>query len=342
MLAVVRVVVTGATGNIGTALLRWLADEPAVDSVVGIARRVPQSGGDEAYDRTTWQSVDLADPQAYDRLTGIFAGADAVVHLAWRILADHDRDQQVRINRGGSEAVLRAVRQARVGQLVHLSSAAVYSPAPAGRPVPESWPRRGIPGSPYSEDKVAVEDRLDEAEAAAPDLRVVRVRPPAVLQTSAAREFTGMTLGRFAVLAQLMRARLPVLPLPSSAFTQVVAADDVADLIGRAVLRGASGAYHVADDPILTPADLARLLGGRHVPVPAFLTRTMVDLTFRLRLQRLNPSWLDVLLGTPLLDCSKARVELEWRPRQDARELVTRMREAVAAGIGGATPPLAR
>jgi nucleoside-diphosphate-sugar epimerase len=335
----VRVVVTGATGNIGTALLRRLVDEPAVASVVGIARRIPD-GGSTPYDRVGWHSLDLAQQRDYDQLTEIFTGADSVVHLAWRITADHDRDQQVRTNQQGSAAVIRAVLKARVPQLVHMSSAAVYSPAPSGRPVTESWPRRGIPGSPYSSDKVAVEYLLDRAEATAPRPRIVRVRPPTVLQAAAASEIATMALGRLAPLARLVRGGLPLLPLPPDAITQVVAADDVADLVGRAVLRRAAGAYHVADEPVLAPADLARLLGGRHVPVPASLARLMVALTFRLRLQPLNPSWLDVLLRTPLLDCAKARTELGWRPHQDARALVTLMREAVGAGAGHPAPPL--
>jgi uncharacterized protein YbjT (DUF2867 family) len=39
----VKVVVTGATGNVGTALLRALADESAVESIVGLARRMPRT-----------------------------------------------------------------------------------------------------------------------------------------------------------------------------------------------------------------------------------------------------------------------------------------------------------
>jgi len=335
-----RVVVTGATGNVGTALLRWLADAPDVDSVVGIARRAPERGTEPAYDRADWQRLDLADPDAADRLAGIIRGADAVVHLAWRIMADHDRAGQARTNRQGTAAVVRAMRQAQVRQLVYLSSAAVYSPGPAGVPVPETWPRRGIPGSSYSADKVAVEDMLDRVEAADPDLRIVRVRPPSVLQPSAAHEVTGMALGRLAPVARLVRARLPLLPLPSRAITQVVAADDVADLVGLAVRHGGAGAYNVADDPVLTPAELARLLGGRHVPVPAKAVRALLGVTHRLHLQRLNPSWADLLLDTPVLDCARARTELGWRPHHDGRTLVTQMRQAVAAGTTGRTPAL--
>ncbi|HZA81082.1 MAG TPA: NAD-dependent epimerase/dehydratase family protein, partial [Actinomycetes bacterium] len=68
-----RVVVTGASGNIGTSLLRALADEEAVTSVLGLARRRP---GTEVA-KTTWAAADLV----HDDLAGHFRGADVVVHL---------------------------------------------------------------------------------------------------------------------------------------------------------------------------------------------------------------------------------------------------------------------
>ena len=39
-----RVVVVGASGNAGTSVLRSLAAEPAVDSVLGVCRRLPGIG----------------------------------------------------------------------------------------------------------------------------------------------------------------------------------------------------------------------------------------------------------------------------------------------------------
>ena len=340
MLDAVRVVLTGATGNVGTALCRWLVDHPAVSSVSAIARRLPSSSGDQTNARTQWHSVDIAEPDASERLARIFAGADAVVHLAWRITEDHDRNQQLRVNRDGSAAVFDAVRRAGVRHLTFLSSAAVYSPAPPGSVVREDWPRRGIPGSAYSADKVAVEDLLDRVQAETPDLRIVRVRPPTVLQASAAGEIAAMALGRAAPLTRILRGRLPLLPLPSRTRIQVVAAADVADLVGRALLADASGAFNVADEPVLSPAELAELLGGRHVPVPAHLIRALLDVTFRLRLQRLDPSWVDVLVNGPQLDCESARTRLGWRGSHDGRALLTELRETVAKGAGAPAPPL--
>ena len=72
-----RVVVTGATGNVGTSLIEALAADPAIDEIVGLARRAPELRNP----RTRWVQADIT----RDPLAGIFAGADAVVHLAWLI-----------------------------------------------------------------------------------------------------------------------------------------------------------------------------------------------------------------------------------------------------------------
>jgi UDP-glucose 4-epimerase len=124
----VRVVVTGATGNIGTALLRALAVRPEITSIVGVARRVPARDADRLGEHLSWHSVDITEPSATRRLTVAFRGADAVIHLAWRIIADHDRPAQARTNRAGSRRVIDAVLASGVQHVVHLSSAAVYSP----------------------------------------------------------------------------------------------------------------------------------------------------------------------------------------------------------------------
>src|SRR5690606_17590929 len=68
-----RVVVVGGTGNIGTSVISALAADPAVTSILGVARRRP----DWHPDKTEWATADVA----VDDLAPLFAGADAVVHL---------------------------------------------------------------------------------------------------------------------------------------------------------------------------------------------------------------------------------------------------------------------
>ena len=105
-----RVVVTGATGNVGTSTLRSLCIDGRVAEIVGIARRTPSL----PMPKTTWVSADVVT----DDLVPIFDGADAVVHLAWAIQPSHDEATLRAINVDGSARVFAAVAQAGVPALV--------------------------------------------------------------------------------------------------------------------------------------------------------------------------------------------------------------------------------
>ena len=72
-----RVVVVGATGNVGTSLLRALADEPAVDSIVGLARRLPRLD----LPKTEWARADIArDEHLYSKLGLALEEGDILGH----------------------------------------------------------------------------------------------------------------------------------------------------------------------------------------------------------------------------------------------------------------------
>lgn len=131
-----RVVVIGATGNVGTSLVRALAREPRVGSVLGLARRRPgiELPGVE------WAEVDLSREGDEPLLARHVADADAVVHLAWRFGPTHDPAETWRTNVLGAVRVFDAVAAARVPVLVYASSVGAYSPA--RRAVPRC-PRRG-------------------------------------------------------------------------------------------------------------------------------------------------------------------------------------------------------
>lgn len=76
-----RIVVTGASGNVGTALLRRLVGDGHDYDIVGVSRRPPPQEG--VYARADWHQVDLAEPGVEIQLHRIFRGAACVVHLAW-------------------------------------------------------------------------------------------------------------------------------------------------------------------------------------------------------------------------------------------------------------------
>jgi nucleoside-diphosphate-sugar epimerase len=329
-----RVVVTGATGNVGTSVLDALAGESEVDEIVGIARRRPE----RTYPRTTFVTADIVDAD----LVPLLRGADAVVHLAWLIQPGRDESVTRAVNVIGSERVFRAVVDAGVPALIYASSVGAYSAGPKDRFVDESWPTHGTPSSFYARHKAATERALDRLEREQPSLRVVRMRPGLIFKREAATEIRRLFAGPFLPRSLLRSSLIPFVPdVPRLRF-QAVHSDDVGDAYRRAVIRDTRGAFNLAADPPIGPPELAELLHARRVKLPAGVLRGGAAMTYALRLQPSEPGWVDMGLAVPMMDSGRARRELGWEARTTSldalAELIAGMREASDLD----TPPLAR
>lgn len=327
-----RVLVTGATGNVGTSVLDSLAAEPAVREVVGLARRLP----DLEQPKVRWVQADVTS----SRLAPLFEAADAVIHLAWAIQPSHDEPTMERINVGGSERVFAAVAAAKVPSLIHASSVGAYSPGPKESRVRESWPTAGIPTSAYSRHKVRVERLLDRFESEHPATRVVRMRPGLTFKAEAASEirrlFAGPLLPSFLVRPRL----IPAVPRVPRLRFQAVHAGDVGDAYCRAAVGDAAGAFNLAAEPVIGPEQLGELLGARPVSLPARALRAAADLSWRLHLQPADAGWVDLALGVPLMDASRAREELSWSPATSSLDALAELLNGIRRRAGGPTPPL--
>jgi nucleoside-diphosphate-sugar epimerase len=328
-----RVVVTGASGNVGTSLLRALAADGDVDEVVGLARRLPLRDFQGTAD---WQAADIE----HADLATLFRGADCVVHLAWRIQPSHDVAALRRTNVDGSERVFRAVAEAGVPALVYASSVGAYSPGPKDRRVDESWPTDGTPTSFYARHKAEVEELLDRFQLERPETRVVRVRPGLIFKRSSAEEQRRYFLGPLFPRLLARSGALAVVPDIDGLRFQAVHTRDVAEAYRLAVVGDVRGAFNVAAEPVLDAQTLARALGARVLPLPASVARNAMAATWRLRLQPTPPGWLDMGLAVPLMDTSRAREELGWEPRRSSVEAIREVLSGIAEADGEPTPPL--
>ncbi|HEY7422572.1 MAG TPA: NAD-dependent epimerase/dehydratase family protein [Gaiellaceae bacterium] len=327
-----RVVVTGASGNVGTSLLRALAADDGIDEIVGVARRLPLHD----FPETEWQSANIE----HDDLVSIFRGADCVVHLAWAIQPSHDLAALRRTNVEGSERVLHAVADAEVPALVYASSVGAYSPGPKDRSVDESWPTDGTPTSFYARHKAEVERLLDHFQVRWPATRVVRLRPGLIFKRSSGEEQRRYFLGPLfpRALARL-GARAVVPDIPGLRF-QAVHTRDVAEAYRLAIVRDVRGAFNVAAEPVLDARTLGAALGVRVLPLPQAAARNAMTATWRLRLQPTPPGWLDMGLSVPIMDTIRAREELGWEPRHSSVEAICDVLSGIADAEGEPTPPL--
>ncbi|HEX3733042.1 MAG TPA: NAD-dependent epimerase/dehydratase family protein [Mycobacteriales bacterium] len=325
-----RIAVTGATGNVGTALLTRLNAAPEVSSVVGIARRLPGEST-PPYRHVSWQAVDIARVDAESKLRQAFAGADAVVHLAWALQPNRDESAMRRTNVFGTARVLAAAADAEVAQVVVASSVGAYSLGPKRRRVDESWPTGGIHTSHYSRFKAINERALDVFESEHPDIILTRLRPGLIFQSDAGAEIAGLFFGSRFPTRWFRQFRPGVLPLPSQFIVQAVHASDVADAYWRAIERRAAGAFNVAAEPVLTPVLIARAIGAKStIPFRAAVLRAIVDMTWRAGIQATDPGWLDLATALPIMSTERARRELGWSPAVSSVEAIAEIVDAVA------------
>lgn len=320
-----RVVIVGATGNVGTAVLRRLQQEDGVE-LAGVVRHTPPAGAPEPYGRVRWHEIDVADPSSVAPLTRAFQDADAVIHLAWLLQPNHDERVMAATNIDGQRHVLAAVAAAGVPHVLVASSVGAYSPGPKRSRVDESWPTGGIASSHYARHKAVDERMLDRFEAEHPAVVVTRMRPGLVMQGTVGDELRALFAGPVVPVRWLGRVPLPILPLPPRTVAQVVHADDLADAFARAVLRRAGGAFNIAAEPVIGPPQVASVLKARWVPIRIAPLRGLVWLAWQLHLVAADPGWIDIATSVPVMSTERARRELGWEPRKDA---VAALAEAV-------------
>lgn len=329
-----RVVVTGATGNVGSAVLEALTQRSAVDSIVGLARRLPRPSAGAV----EWVRADIRDAD----LASVFRGADAVVHLAWVFQPTHRPLETWRANVGGTERVLDAVARAGVATLVIASSVGAYSPARHDDPVGEDWPTEGWPPAGYMREKAYVERLVDLFERDHPDRRVVRMRPAFTFQRGSAAQQRRLFMGPL-VPGSLLRPELvPMLPVPSGMRLQAVHSDDIGAAYASAVTgTDVRGAFNLAADPVIDRAKLGELFSAPTVAVPPSAVRAALAIGWRMHLVPAPVELFDAMMRLPIMDTSRARRELGWSPQVDAMSALREVLAGMRSGSGGPTPPLA-
>lgn len=329
-----RIVITGATGNLGSAALRELSTG-GEHELTAVARRLPEIANAGA-SSVRWHAADVS----HDELTTVLTGADAVVHLAWKFQPTHRQDVTWATNAVGTRRVLDAVQAVGVPKVVVASSVAAYSPVEHDTPVDESWLTDGASEATYCREKAYVERTLDGFEASHPDVRVVRLRPAFVFQRSAASEQRRIFGGALARPALLDRRRIPILPVPAGLRFQAIHAGDVGRAIRAAVERPVSGPFNLAGEGVLRHPELGELMGARTVEVPARAVQAVLGAAWRVHAAPVPGSLLGALMRVPLMSTERARTELDWTPDHSGRDAVNALLSGIPERAGSTMPPL--
>jgi nucleoside-diphosphate-sugar epimerase len=317
-----NVAVTGPTGEIGKPLMSELEGRAEVGSVVGMARRAFEPA-DEGWEKVSYRRGDILDRGS---LAALFDGADVAVHLAFAIFGS--REETRRINLEGTRNVFEMAIKAGVSRLVYASSVAAYGfHAENPQPLTENVPARGSEGFYYSAQKAELEALLDELlPGSGVEAYVFR---PCIVAGPRATMLIEQTVGAVRPVDPLPLLRRsaerlplvsPVLPDPGVPI-QLVHHDDVARAMGAAICGdGPPGVYNLAGEGEVGVGNIARELGWRSVPVPRAAVGVGTAAARRLSFASPKLEWAIAAELPVVMDTTKARGELNWRPRFDAHE----------------------
>ncbi|HVN55480.1 MAG TPA: NAD-dependent epimerase/dehydratase family protein [Anaerolineaceae bacterium] len=279
-----KILITGATGFIGSRVVRRLAGEGC--DLVCLTRGTPRPELSlPGVVQVVGDLTDLASIRAG------MAGCSRVVHLAglysmWR----RDPQEFERVNVEGTRNVLRAaVEQGTIDRLVNVSTVAVYG-LPRDRPFREESPRGTVFFSQYARTK-ALADQAAWACASEHSLPLTALYPGIVLGAGDYK-----ATGRY--MHDYIFRRIPSTIFHNSWATYVWV-EDVAEAVFRALWApAAAGQRYLVGGTQLSGREYSRLIqkiSGTPAPpfrLPDWMVMTVANLlTFRARWTGISPRW---------------------------------------------------
>ncbi|WP_199589692.1 SDR family NAD(P)-dependent oxidoreductase [Lujinxingia litoralis] len=313
------ILITGAAGFIGDALLRTLfSDADGFERI--IATDIHPLASDLPPDsRLIEVRQDIRDA---DALQALFLAHTprVVVHLAAIVTPPpgESRAFQYEVDVLGTRNVIQACAAAGVRQFIYTSSGAAYGYHPDNPPaLKESAPLRGNKVFAYAHHKRLVEEDLARARARHPEVGQLIFRVSTVLGPRTDNQITGL----------FEQALVPGIRGADSPFC-IVADVDVVAAIRRGIATGETGIYNLTGDGTLSLEAIAHRLGRRYLPLPERLVKRALGELHRRGIGPYGPEQVLFLKHRPVLDNTRLKCEFGFTPSLTTEEAFERYRQA--------------
>ena len=309
-----RLFVTGMAGYVGGCLCRELGRAEWCGGLAGTDVKVPAVACPEA----TFRRMDITDPALVGWVRE--TRPDMVVHLAFIVEPIHDEERMRRTNVEGTRNVLRAVREARVPQLLVMSSATAYGAWP-DNPVPlrESDPIRPHPGFSYARHKAEVEADCARFMEEHPEVITSLLRPCVIYGPGVDNYISGLFT-------------LPVAMQPTDHASpfQFVHEDDVVRAVVTVLEKQGRGPYNLAPPDTVTVTEVNAMTGKPSVPMPDWALKAVFRIAWGLRLPflRVPPAFLDFVRYPWVVDSTRLTEGLGFTYTHSTRETLEIMLRA--------------
>lgn len=306
------VLVTGASGDLGSKLAGRLAEDPGNRRVIAVDTAQPDSAGRAALGAAEFVRADIRNPRIEQLLIG--AEVDTVVHAS---MTAHPpgptgRPLHKEMNVIGTMQLLAACQRApKVRKLVLKSTAAVYGSGPHHEAVhtEEHEARVVRPRSGYAQDNAEVEAYVRGFARRRPEVTITTLRFASLIGPS-----VDTVLTRY--------FSLPFVPMVfgHNARLQLLHARDALAVLHRAVREDLPGKFNVAGDGVLTLTQAIQRAGRVPVPMPGSVIAPVSRFVRGARLVDFGQEQLRYLHFGRVVDTAKLRTEFGYEPRWSTRE----------------------
>jgi len=297
-----NILITGVSGYLGTCLVRKLKQKHPNGEIAGIDIHPPP---DDIAEKISFYRKDIRDPEIGKVMTRHHI--DTVLHLAFVVKPIHNLKQMRDIDENGTQNILEQSLAAGVDHLIAVSSTLAYGAHPDNpKRLAEAHPLRGNPSFPYGFYK-AETDRMIQAFANDhPAMAVTILRPCTVF---------GPNIDNY--VSRMLFLPVTICIKGHNPMVQFVHETDFVNACLAALEKKMPGAFNIAGDGTLTIRQIAKLLGTRLMPLPAWLVYPMLEFLWKLHFPMIevNRGYLDYIRYPFVVSNKNAKKELNFTPR---------------------------
>lgn len=306
-----RVAVTGISSYLARSLFPLLNADPSIEEIRGLDVKEPFFRSE----KLSFIRCDIRDPGIAQHMKG----CDTVIHLAYIVMPIRDETLADDININGSQNVFRAATTAGLNKIIHLSSVSAYGAWPDNPGIiTEDHKIKGMPSFYYSRSKAEVELFLDKFEKEHYSMVVTRFRPCI---------FIGPAINN--VIKNITNSKILVQFLNHRNLLQLVWDEDVAHAIHLALKGNFRGSFNLAGDGVITPKEMAKIMGARLLTLPYSLAYWAGKISWALKIGPLSSGWIECMRYPIIVSSQKAKTVLGWNPTFDTTSAFRRLLETL-------------
>ena len=312
-----RLLVTGASGDIGSRLIRRLIKTGSEQSTLELYTTdikplpIDQQDADEGnIDVLQHKQCDIRSDELVEWIKSI--KPNVIVHLASIVQLPEtmSTEEAFDIDVNATERLLSLASEIGVKKFVVTSSGAAYGYWPDNPEwIDENLPVRGNDDYFYSKHKKHIENLLLAYRENHPHLKQVILRPGTVLGPNFKNPITNL----------FEKKNITGIAGSDSPFV-IIWVDDLVEYLVESIISDIEGVFNVAGDGALTLPQIAKILNKPFIALPALLVKSFLAIGKLLKVTQYGPEQVKFIQYRPVLSNKKIKRTFKHQPSKTTHE----------------------